>query len=156
MTAENTMAEGPHRPAAPSRASGMPLGCRRLLMVGGICVPIGLVAGPFLLPAQLLAVAGIVLLAVALSHGPGERWFWRWSLAVAAAGGLWLAATAAYYITIMVAAEASAPLPVFAQGLFTAGAVSVAVMAVAALTAALLRMLANRRKAREAGASVRS
>ena len=55
-------------------------------MVGGLCIPVGLVAGPFLLPAQLLAVAGIVLLAVALSYRAGTRWFSRWSMAVAITG----------------------------------------------------------------------
>ncbi|KQQ80924.1 hypothetical protein [Arthrobacter sp. Leaf137] len=155
MPAENTTAKGPLRPVPPARSEGMPLGCRRLLMIGGICIPGGLVAGPYLLPAQLVAVAGIILLALALSYGPGQRWFWRWSLAVALTGGLWLAATAAYYVTIMTAAEASAPLPAFAQVLFTAGAVCFAVMAVATLTGSALRILAGRRRVREAGAASR-
>ncbi|WP_455837004.1 hypothetical protein [Pseudarthrobacter siccitolerans] len=155
MPAENTMAKGPLRPVPPARSGGMPLACRRLLMIGGICIPAGLVAGPYLLPAQLLAVAGIVLLAIALSYGPGHRWFWRWSLAVALAGGLWLVATAAYYVTIMIAADAAAPLPAFAQVLFTAGAVCFAAMAVATLTGTALRILAGRRQTREAGDSSR-
>lgn len=146
MTAEKTTPEEPQQAAGPAaRPGGMPLAARRLLMIGGLCLPVGFVAGPFLLPAQLLAVAGIILLAAAVSYRPAERWFSRWSLAVTIAGVLWLAATAAYYATIMIAADASALLPGFAQALFNAGAVFFAVMAGAALTAIALRMLANRR-----------
>lgn len=149
MTPENTMPEGPQGAASPTpgQSGGMPLAARRLLMIGGLCLPVGLVAGPFLLPAQLLALAGIVLLAVAFSYRAGKRWFSRWSMAVAIAGVLWLAATAAYYASIMIAADAAAPLPGFAQLLFNAGAVCFAVMAVAAVTAVALRMLASRRGA---------
>ena len=146
MTAENTPPKDPARAAGRSAPpEGMPLAGRRLLMVGGLCIPVGLVAGPFLLPAQLLAVAGIVLLAVALSYRAGPRWFSRWSMAVAVAGGLWLAATAAYYATIIIAADASAPLPGTAQVLYNAGAVFFALMVVATVTAVVLRILANRR-----------
>ncbi|MCQ6273335.1 hypothetical protein M8J71_23110 [Pseudarthrobacter sp. R1] len=149
MTAENTT---PGDPAGAADSAvppeGMPLAGRRLLMVGGFCIPVGLVAGPFLLPAQLLAVAGIVLLAVALSYRPGPRWFSRWSIAVAVAGVLWLAATAAYYATIMIAADASAPLPGTAQVLYNAGAGFFALMAVATVTAVVLRTLTNRRASR--------
>ena len=146
MTAENTAPEDPAGTASSSAPSeGMPLAGRRLLMLGGLCIPVGLVAGPFLLPAQLLAVAGVVLVAAALSYRSGSRWFSRWSLAVAVAGGLWLAATAAYYTTIMIAADASAPLPAAAQVLYSAGAVFFALMAMAAVTAVVLRILANRR-----------
>ena len=154
MTAENTAPEDPAGTASSSAPSeGMPLAGRRLLMVGGLCIPVGLVAGPFLLPAQLLAVAGVVLVAVALSYRSGSRWFSRWSLAVAVAGGLWLAATAAYYTTIMIAADASAPLPAAAQVLYSAGAVFFALMAMAAVTAVVLRILATRRASRGRAAS---
>lgn len=133
----------------------MPLGARRLVMIGGVCLPAGLVAGPFLLPAQLLAVAGIVMLAVAMSFRAGQHWFSRWSLAVTLAGVLWLAATAAYYATIMIAADAAAPLPGFAQALFNAGAVFFAVMTVTAVTATVLRILARRRGSRGVTAASR-
>lgn len=132
----------------------MPLGARRLLMIGGLCVPVGLVAGPYLLPAQMLAVAGIVLLAIALSHRAGKRWFSRWSLAVTVTGLLWLAATAAYYATIMLAADAAAPLPVFAQVFFNAGAVFFAAMAGATVTAVAIRMLTNRGSRDDAASSL--
>lgn len=156
MTMENAVPEDQGRAAGRAAPSeGMPLGGRRLVMVGGLCIPVGLVAGPFLLPAQLLAVAGIVLLAVALSFRPGPRWFSRWSMAIAVAGALWLAATAAYYTTIMVAADASAPLPGSAQVLYNVGAVFFAVMAVPTVTAPVLRILANSRMSRGGAGSSR-
>ncbi|WP_148258201.1 hypothetical protein [Pseudarthrobacter phenanthrenivorans] len=149
MTSENTTPEAPRTAAnpTPAQSGGMPLAARRLLMIGGLCLPVGLIAGPFLLPAQLLAVAGVVLLAVAVSYQAGKRWFSRWSVAIVVAGGLWLAATAAYYASIMIAADVSAPLPGFAQILYNAGAVCFAAMAIAAVTAIVLRMLAGRRAA---------
>ncbi|MDE8669992.1 hypothetical protein PY310_15530 [Pseudarthrobacter sp. H3Y2-7] len=150
MTAENTTPEDLQRAAGPTPGpAGMPLGGRRLLMIGGLCIPVGLVAGPYLLPAQLLTVVGIVLLAVALSYRAGKRWFSRWSLAVTVAGALWLAATAAYHATIMIAADAAAPLPGVAQVLFNTGAVFFAAMAVTTITAVVMRMLANRRGSRD-------
>lgn len=147
MTSENTTPEDPQTAAnpTPGQPRDMPLAARRLLMIGGLALPVGLLAGPFLLPAQLLAVAGIVVLAVAFSYRAGEHWFSRWPLAVAIAGGLWLAATAAYYASIMVAADASAPLPGFAQIFYNAGVACFAVMAIATATGVACRTLAKRR-----------
>lgn len=147
MTSENTTPEDPQTAANPNpgQPREMPLAARRLVMIGGLALPVGLVAGPFLLPAQLLAVAGIVLLAVAFSYRAGEHWFSRWPLAVAIAGGLWLAATAAYYASIMIAADASAPLPGFAQTLYNAGVACFVVMAIATAAAVARRTLAKRR-----------
>lgn len=154
MTAENTAHGDPARAAGRSAPpEGMPLAGRRLLIVGGLSIPIGLIAGPFLLPSQLLAVAGVVLLEVAVSYRPGPRWFSRWSLAVAITGTLWLAATAAYYAAIMIAADASARLPGAAQVLYNAGAVFFALMVLASVTAVVLRILANRNTYRGGAAS---
>ena len=85
----------------------MPLGARRLLMIGGLCVPGGLVAGSYLIGAQLLAVAGVVMVAVALSYRAGGPWFSRLSWAVTGAGLLWLAATAAFLGVIVIAADSN-------------------------------------------------
>ncbi len=52
-------------PAAPAEAARMPIGARRLVLIGGLCIPVGLVAGPYLFGLQLVAVAG----------GP-SRWLW--------------------------------------------------------------------------------
>lgn len=39
-------------------------------MIGGLCVSVGLASGPYLLGAQLLAVAGVAPVAVACSYRP--------------------------------------------------------------------------------------
>lgn len=67
---------------------GMPLGARRLVMIGGLCVPLGLVAGPYILGGQLLSVAGIIMVAAALSYSTDGPWFSRWSWIATAAGVL--------------------------------------------------------------------
>jgi hypothetical protein len=60
-----------------------------------------------------------------------------------------VALTAAYYLAIIVAADASAPLPGYAPALFDAGAVCVAAMAVAAGAGLVVRMVrASRLSAR--------
>lgn len=98
MTEEHTPARDRSRAVTvPDKPGAVPLGARRLFLIGGLCVPIGLVAGPYLLGAQLLAVAGVVMVAVALSYRSGVRWFSRLSWVVGAAGALWPAGTAAYW-----------------------------------------------------------
>lgn len=122
----------------------MPLGARRLFMIGGLCVPVGLVAGPYILGGQLLAIAGVVMVAAALSYSGDGPWFSRWSWAATAAGVLWLAATAAYWGSVIVAADAAAPAPAFAPALFTAGLVCFGAMAVATVVAMTLRTVRAR------------
>lgn len=152
MTTENTTPLKP-KPgvAAPDTPAGMPLGARRLVMIGGLCVPVGLVGGSYLFGAQLLALAGVVMVAVALSYRADGPWFWRLSWVTAAAGALWMAFTGAYWVAVIAAADSSAALPGYAPVLFTAGAACVAVMAVAAVAAVAVRMLrASPRSARGA------
>jgi hypothetical protein len=135
--------------ASPETPPGMPLGARRLLIMGGLCIPAGLLGGSYLFGLQLLALAGVTLVAVALSYRVGRIWFSPFSWVTAAAGALWTAFTAAYYLAIIVAADASAPLPGYAPVLFDAGAVCVVVMAVAAGAGLVVRMIrASRLSAR--------
>ncbi|PVZ60910.1 hypothetical protein [Arthrobacter sp. H-02-3] len=145
MTAENdtSRAAGPAAIAAGPSAR-MPLGARRLFMIGGLCVPVGLVAGPYILGGQLLAVAGVVMVAAALSYSGQGPWFSRWSWAATAAGALWLAATAAYWGSVIAAADAAAQAPAFAPALFTGGLVCFGIMAVAAIVAMTLRAVRGR------------
>ena len=146
MTEETTTASDNLGAAAVQDKPGaMPLGARRLFMIGGLCVPVGLVAGPYLLGAQLLAVAGVIMFAVSLSYRLGGRWFSRLSWVASAAGAFWLAGTAAYWGVIIAAADSSVPPPGFASVLFAAGVVSFVVMAGAAVTAMVLRMSRSRR-----------
>ena len=128
-------------PETPGR---MPLGARRLLLIGGLCIPVGLVSGPYLLGAQLLAVAGVVMVAVSCSYGPSAAWFWRWSWATAAAGALWIAFTLAYWASAIMAAESSRPAPGFAPVLFNVGLGCFVVMAGAAAAASIRRILSSR------------
>lgn len=146
MTAENTEAREISRAAVVQDKPGaMPLGARRLFMIGGLCVPVGLVAGPYLLGAQLLAVAGVIMVAVALSYRGEAPWFSRLSWVVIGAGALWMAGTAAYWGAIVSAADSSPEPPGFAPLLFAVGAVFFVVMAGAAISAMVLRMVRSRR-----------
>jgi hypothetical protein len=130
---------------------GMPLGVRRLVLIGGLCIPVGLVGGSYLLGLQLLALGGLTLIAVALAYRAGRAWFSRLSWVAAVAGVLWAAFTAAYWVAIIVAADASAPLPGYAAVLFNSGAVCVAVMVTAAAAGMVRRMVrASRSSARTA------
>lgn len=146
MTAENTAARDTSRAAVVQDKPGaMPLGARRLVMIGGLCVPVGLVAGPYLLGAQLLAVAGVIMVAAAVSYRVQAPWFSRLSWVVVGAGALWLGGTAAYWGAIIAAAASSAEGPTFIPLLFTAGTVSFVIMAGAAVSAVVLRMVRSRR-----------
>lgn len=126
------------------KTTGMPLGARRLVLIGGLCIPVGLVAGPYLFGIQLLAVAGVVAVSVALSHGIGPAWFTRWPRLTAAAGGAWIAATIGYWLTIMAAADASAPAPEMSSVLFYTGVAAFIVMAAAVVAGTVARFRSRR------------
>lgn len=100
-----------------------------------------LVAGPYLLGAQLLAVAGVIMVAAAVSYRVQAPWFSRLSWVVVGAGALWLGGKAAYWGAIIAAAASSAEGPTFIPLLFTAGTVSFVIMAGAAVSAVVLRMV---------------
>lgn len=112
----------------------MPLGARRLVLIGGLLIPLDLVAGPYLYGLQLLAVAGPAAVAIRLSYQRGPSWFSLWSSLTAVTGGSWLAATAVYWLSILAAsngtvstADLSSDLFAAASGalLFTAAAILV-------------------------------
>ncbi|UKA56722.1 hypothetical protein LFT45_22890 (plasmid) [Arthrobacter sp. FW305-BF8] len=141
--------ESPGRPqshpvAAPA-AARMPLGARRLILLGGLAIPVGLVGGPYLLGAQLLAAAGVVLIAVAFSYRATGPWFSKLSWAAAAAGTLWIACSAGYWASLITAADSSAPLPWFTPVLFNAGVACFIVMACASVGGVVLRTVRGRR-----------
>lgn len=128
----------------------MPLGARRLVLIGGLCIPIGLVAGPFLFGIQIIAVAGIVAVSVALSHGNGKAWFTRWPRLTTAAGVAWIAATIAYWLTIMVAADAVVPVSKASSVFFSVGIAAFAMMAAAVLASTVARVKSGRLQAASA------
>jgi hypothetical protein len=84
----------------------MPLGARRLLLVADLCIPLGLLGGSYLPGLQLRAVAGVGLITVALSYRARGTWFWPLSWVTAGGTDLWLTFTAAYLMTVIVAADA--------------------------------------------------
>lgn len=123
----------------------MPLGARRLMFIGGFCIPVGLIATAYIFGAQLLLVAGIVAVAVALSYQDGQRWFAGWSWLVALAGAAWLVATGAYWLAIISAVEASGPPTLLPTILFAVGVGAFVVMALGTLCGCISRYLRNRR-----------
>ena len=128
----------------------MPLGARRLVLIGGACIPIGLVTGPFLFGMQIIAVAGIAAVSVALSHGNGKAWFTPWPRLTTVAGVAWIAATIAYWLTIMAAADAAVPVSEASSVLFSAGVAAFAVMAVAVLAGTVARFKSRKLQAANA------
>ncbi|MCD4850758.1 hypothetical protein LN996_08050 [Arthrobacter sp. AK01] len=131
-------------PAAPAEAARMPIGARRLVLIGGLCIPVGLVAGPYLFGLQLVAVAGAVAVAVALSYRRGPVWFSRWSWLAAAAGALWLIATVGYWLSIMAAVDGTSAPSSLPTVLFYVGLAALGVMAVGTIAGWISRFLADR------------
>ncbi|MFW0772797.1 hypothetical protein ACLRGI_06480 [Paenarthrobacter nitroguajacolicus] len=132
-------------PSAPAEAAKMPVGARRLVLIGGLCIPVGLVAGPYLFGLQLVAVAGAVAVAVALSYRREPVWFSRWSWLAAAAGGLWVIATVGYWLSIMAAVDGTSAPSGLPNLLFYLGLVALGVMVLATIAGWISRFLADRR-----------
>lgn len=128
----------------PVRPSGMPLGARRLLLVGGLSIPTGLLAGPYLFGIQLLSIAGVVAVSVAFSYHIGRPWFRLWPRLTAAAGAVWIAATIGYWVTIVTAADSSAPAPEASPALFNIGVVAFVAMALIVLAGTVARFRSRR------------
>lgn len=126
-------------------AAGMPLGARRLVLIGALCVPVGLVATPYMFGTQLVAVAGIVAVSVALSYRRGRAWFSPYSWVAAASGVLWMAATIAYWLSIMAAADAAVSAPGLSSALFYLGLAGMLIMAAGTIAGWISRSLSGRR-----------
>lgn len=129
----------------------MPLPARRLVLIAGACILVGILAGRFLFAGLILAAAGMTVLAVALSYGSGSRWFSPMTWVVCVAGGLWTAATAGYWLSVSTAADTWEVIPVPASLLFYAGVGCLVVMVGGVLTAVVLRTLRARKLASAAG-----
>lgn len=130
---------------APADAVKMPLGARRLVLIGGLCIPVGLVAGPYLFGLQLVAVAGVVAVAIALSYRRGQSWFSRWSWLTTAAGALWVIATVAYWLSIMAAVDGSSSPSSLPTVLFYIGMAALAIMISGTIAGWTSRLLSGRR-----------
>jgi hypothetical protein len=108
---------------------------------------VGLVAGPYLFGLQLVAVAGVVAIAVAFSYARGTLWFSRWSRLAAAAGALWIMITVAYWLSIVAAVDGTAAPSSLPTALFYAGLAALAVMVCATVTGWISRARSERRTA---------
>ncbi|WOC63447.1 hypothetical protein RI444_22595 (plasmid) [Paenarthrobacter sp. AT5] len=135
------------RSATDADAAKMPLGARRLVLIGGLCIPVGLVAGPYLFGLQLVAVAGVVAVAIALSYRRGQSWFSRFSWLTTAAGALWVIATVAYWLSIMAAVDGSSAPSALPAVLFYIGMAALAVMVLGTIAGWTSRLLSDRRSA---------
>ncbi|WP_167510481.1 hypothetical protein [Paenarthrobacter nitroguajacolicus] len=133
------------RSAAPADAGKMPLGARRLVLIGGLCIPVGLVAGPYLFGLQLVAVAGVVAVAIALSYRRGQSWFSRWSWLTTAAGALWVTATVVYWLSIVAAVDGSSSPSSLPTVLFYLGMAALTVMVFGTIAGWTSRLLSDRR-----------
>lgn len=146
MTDDDTTPGGSQAAAAISVGQArMPLGARRLILIGSLGVLAGVLAGRYYFGGLVLAAAGITLLALALSYEAGKSWFSRLSWLVVAAGALWTIATAGYWWLIDAAADGSPGPSENASLVFYLGIGALVVMLGAALSAAILRATRGRR-----------
>lgn len=144
MTDDSTTG-GPQSAAANAvDRARMPLGARRLILIGSLGILAGVLAGRYYFGGLILASAGITLLAMALSYQAGKPWFSRLTWLVAAAGTLWTTTTAWYWWLMDAAAnEASGPVE-NASLAINLGAGALLVMLAGMLTAVITRW--NRRR----------
>ncbi|MHA7176960.1 hypothetical protein ACX80D_09910 [Arthrobacter sp. Sr24] len=149
----NDSAPDPNAMPAPATLSGedvggakMPLGVRRLLLIGGFCIPVGFIATAYFFGAQLLLAAGIAAVAVAFSYQGGHRWFAAWSRFTAFSGAAWLLVTVLYWLAI-ISAESSGSRTSLPTILFGVGVGAFVVMAVSVLGGCVSRYLNSRRTA---------
>ncbi|WP_346958318.1 hypothetical protein [uncultured Arthrobacter sp.] len=131
--------------AIPVGQARMPLGARRIILIGSLGVLAGILAGRYYFGGLVLASAGITLVALALSYQTGKPWFSRLSWLVVAAGALWTATTAGYWWLIDAAADASSGSSENASLVFYLGIAALVVMLGATLSAAILRATRGRR-----------
>ena len=145
MTDDDSTTGGPQSAAASAVGrTRMPLGARRLILVGSLGVLAGVLAGRYYFGGLVLASAGITLLALALSYQAGKSWFSRLSWLVVAAGALWTTATAGYWWLIDAASKASSGPSENASLVFYLGIGALVVMLAAVLTAVILRVTRGR------------
>lgn len=141
------MTEDAKAPSASQASTGlsvgrvqMPLGAKRLVLIGSLCTLAGILVGRYNFGGLVLAAAGVSLVSLALSYRAGKTWFSRTSWLVTAAGALWTAATAGYWWLIAAAAEASSGPAENASLLYYLGMGALVVMLGGVLVAAMLRM----------------
>jgi hypothetical protein len=126
---------------------GMPVGARRLFIIGCLGVLGGILAGRFYFNGLVLAVAGASVMGLALTYRDKKPWFSPMSWLVCVAGVLWTAITAAYGWSISTAADAASALSGYASVLFYSGVAMLIVMGGGVAAAVVARMVRRRRGA---------
>lgn len=134
---------------ADERAGGprMPVGARRLFIIGCLGVLGGILAGRFYFSGLVLAVAGASAMGLALAYRDRKPWFSPMSWLVCGAGVLWTAITAGYGWSISTAADAASARAEFASVLFYSGVAMLVVMGGGVAAAVVARMVRRRRGA---------
>lgn len=129
-------------PGASGPAS--PLWSRRLILIGAVCIPVGLLGGSYVLLVQLVAVAGIAMIAMGMSYGAQPPVFSRWTRGVGALGALWVLFTAGYLVAVMAAADFNMESGALVPVLYNGGLACAIAMAVVAVIAISRRAVAQR------------
>lgn len=147
MTHQNATLRGSQQPAKDMPGSGarMPLGPRRLLLLGSLCVLAGGLAGRYFAGGLVLATAGAAVLSTALSYRVENAWFSPLSWLVCVAGAVWTTVTSGYWWSISSAADASSGPPESAAVLFYFGVAALIILSSGGLAAVVMRMIRCRR-----------
>lgn len=147
MKHQNETLRGSQQPAkeTPGGGARMPLGPRRLVLVGSLCVLAGVLAGRYFAGGLVLAAAGAAVLATALSYRVESPWFSPLSWLVSVAGAAWTTVTAGYWWSISAAADSSSGPPESAAVLFYIGFAALIIMSSGSLAGITIRMIRRRR-----------
>ncbi|AOT05645.1 hypothetical protein ASPU41_16460 [Arthrobacter sp. U41] len=123
----------------------MPLGPRRLVLVGSLCVLAGVLAGRYFVGGLVLATAGAAVLATALSYRVEKPWFSGLSWLVSVTGAVWTTVTAGYWWSIGAAADSSSGPPESAAVLYYLGLTALIIMSSGSLAGIIIRTIGRRR-----------
>ncbi|MDQ6751842.1 MAG: hypothetical protein M3017_00135 [Actinomycetota bacterium] len=125
----------------------MPLGLRRLVLIGVLSVLAGLLVGPFVFGVQLIALAGAVLIAVSMSYDLKRSGMALLMWVAAVAGIIWIGATVAYWWVVVSTVETSSPqrAPAWVSTLFIVGVCGFGIMLATAVAASARRSIQKRR-----------
>lgn len=145
MTDENEALPALQPDAPAPETPGMPLGAKRLVLLGCLGVLGGVLVGRFLFAGLVLAAAGITAVSIALSYRTAKPWFSPLSWVVGVAGVLWTAVTAAYGWSIS-AGNAPSAGSAYSSVLLNAGTLALGLMGAGVLAAVVLRTLRRSRK----------
>lgn len=125
----------------------MPLGLGRLVLIGVLSVLAGLLVGPFVFGVQVIALAGVVLIAVSMSYDLKRSGMAPLMWVAATAGIIWSGATVAYWWVVVSTVETSSPqpAPAWVSTVFIVGVCGFGIMLATAVAASVRRAIQKRR-----------